>query len=133
MLLPLLLACTTAPERQQPAEPAPLPGGIANDMNVEVLEQRTVEADGKVYQYSNPYIQMPGRDEHVLTVGTKACELHAQPISCNLLASWHEQGSFGLPPDPAKATELYTIACDSGHHWSCEKLMGNQGGSVGAP
>jgi TPR repeat protein len=76
------------------------------------------------YQYDNPYQQIPDREEHALAVGTKACELHAQPISCYLLANWYEEGRHGAPKDPAKAAALYRQACDDGHYWACEKVGG---------
>jgi TPR repeat protein len=76
------------------------------------------------YQYDNPYQQIPDREAHALAVGTKACELHAQPISCYLLANWYEEGRHGAPKDPAKAAALYRQACADGHHWACEKVAG---------
>ncbi len=74
------------------------------------------------YQYDNPYIEMPGQKENAVAVATKACELRAQPVSCYLLAGWYEKGKFGLGVDAEKARELYGAACESGHHWACEKV-----------
>ncbi|MFH1466845.1 MAG: hypothetical protein ABIO70_20850 [Pseudomonadota bacterium] len=53
------------------------------------------------YQYDNPYVA--DRDGQALAVATRACDLRAQPISCYLLARWHEEGRLGAPKDPAEA------------------------------
>jgi len=74
------------------------------------------------YQYANPFIQVPGRETHGLEVTTRACELHAQPISCALLASVYEKGAFGVQPDAVRAETLTRQACADQHYASCQKL-----------
>ena len=74
------------------------------------------------YEYSNPYVSFPHLQERGAEVTTKACEQHARPISCALLADAYRDGKFGLAKDPQKAHELVKTACNDGHYWSCDKL-----------
>jgi hypothetical protein len=72
------------------------------------------------YEYS--YVSFPHIQQRAAQVMTKACEQHARPIACSLLADAYRDGKFGLPKDAQKARELVKAACADGHYWSCEAL-----------
>jgi hypothetical protein len=73
------------------------------------------------YQYANPYVILPRTSERAAAVATKACEHHAEPISCATLAGAYKKGQWGLPVDPAKARSLVVAACKDRHYWSCQE------------
>lgn len=71
------------------------------------------------YQYSNPYAALPHRAERAGEVLQRACDLHAKPISCALLADAVRDGQHGFLADPARANALRERACADGHVHSC--------------
>lgn len=71
------------------------------------------------YQYANPYVQPPHRAERAVEVLNRACELHAAPISCGLVADAYQAGTLGFPVDAAKSDSFRKQACADGHYHSC--------------
>jgi hypothetical protein len=73
------------------------------------------------YQYNNPWSKLPHTAERAAAVATKACEHHAQPISCATLAAGYKKGLWGLPKDEKRAKELVIQSCNDKHYWSCKE------------
>ncbi|MCA9637373.1 MAG: sel1 repeat family protein [Myxococcales bacterium] len=60
-----------------------------------------------------------GKEDEAREPLTKVCEEQKDPFQCFRLGQLYHKG-LGGPADPAKAAELYAMACDMGDEEACE-------------